>query len=97
MSMPEPRRPVAWETEDLRGLHDHAEVRTWTELTDGTLDNPITIDELGLVASDNSVWTGTSAAGEAASPSCQGWTSPKKGDPGMRGIFGEARLICVEQ
>jgi len=86
---------------------------SWTDLTDGALDNPITIDELGMVASDTSVWTGTSAAGEAASPSCKGWTSPKKGDPGLRGTLGAvdknwsdaaatscgyaARLICVEQ
>jgi len=86
---------------------------SWTDLTDGTLNNPITIDELGMVASDNSVWTGTTAAGEATSPSCKGWTSPKKGDPGLRGILGAvnkewsdsaaascgygARLICVEQ
>ena len=86
---------------------------SWTDLTDGSLDAPIMIDELGMVAPDNAAWTGTSASGEPAAPTCKGWTSAKKGDPGLRGLLGAvneewsdaaatscgyaARLICVEQ
>jgi len=86
---------------------------SWTDLTDGTLDNKIAVNEKGVPPTDAYVWTGTTALGESASPSCQDWTSPNKGDAGLQGsalstdakwseddatsCANSGRLFCVEQ
>lgn len=86
---------------------------SWAELTDGSIDNAITINEKGLPIDSYRAWTGTTAAGEASSPTCVGWKSEDKEDFGLQGVLSEvtsdwsekpskgcsytARLICVEQ
>lgn len=45
-----------------------------TDLTDGTLFNPISLDESALPVSSE-VWTGTSQAGQATSDTCLDWQS----------------------
>jgi len=86
---------------------------SWEQLTDGTLDNAIAVDEKGMPPVEHLVWTGTSAFGEVAGPTCVAWTSGKKGDGGLQGgadavdetwsakvvasCYTAGRLICVEQ
>jgi len=86
---------------------------SWGQLTDGTLDNAIAVDEKGMPALSHLVWTGTSALGELSAPSCADWTSDNKGVVGLQGTTGAVdktwsekegalchttgRLICVEQ
>jgi hypothetical protein len=48
----------------------------WTDLVDGVLDEPISIDENGAPVSRNAVWTGTDDDGSnPALETCEGWTS----------------------
>jgi len=59
--------------------------RDWADLTDRSLEAPISLDENGEEVLD-SVWTATDAQGNAAGVNCQGWTSSAMGDLGSRGI-----------
>src|SRR5690606_34004345 len=49
--------------------------QSWADLTDGTLDVPININEFGGVSVQTDVWTGTAAGGTPLSDNCQSWTS----------------------
>lgn len=59
----------------------------WTDLTDGTLQNPIRIDELGrdMYNYTNAAWTGTTISGDIITPNCNNWTD---GSTGFQGILG---------
>ena len=86
---------------------------SWDDLTDGMLAGAINIDETGAKSSEGEVWTGTTAAGQAAPLRCLDWTHPKSDKGGLHGlVFAEssewtekdamgcsyfAYLICVEQ
>jgi hypothetical protein len=60
----------------------------WTDLTDGTLQNPIIADEYGTTRSGVKVWTNTQADGTAGYSDCRdvsgGWTST--GDSSEGGV-----------
>lgn len=50
----------------------------WSDLTDGTINNPIVVDELGRQPRvGTTVWTGTDAGGQpaASGETCGGWRS----------------------
>jgi hypothetical protein len=50
--------------------------KSWTDLTDATLQIGITKDENGMpVQADDIVWTGTSASGELMLPGCSEWAT----------------------
>ena len=84
-----------------------------SDLTDGTLQNPIDRDESGNPLSGVEVWTGTQENGLGWPPQCQDWTSGGTGDSGVFGRtdFSNAQwtnhfltdcgnalhLYCVEQ
>jgi len=87
--------------------------RDWADLTDGSLEASISLDENGEEVIDN-VWTATDAQGNAAGVNCQGWTSSAMGDTGSRGSSADTedswslavgnavcsasfRLYCFEQ
>lgn len=57
---------------------------SWTDLTDGTLENPINITASGS-AYDGSVWTGLNADGSVAANNCSGWTSISNTSQGQIG------------
>jgi hypothetical protein len=47
----------------------------WADLTDGTLDYPVVIDENGANVGNSEVWTGTHETGAAIyGQNCSGWT-----------------------
>ncbi|MFY0533553.1 hypothetical protein [Nannocystis pusilla] len=48
--------------------------QSWADLTDGSLDAPINIDEFGALVPQASVWTGTSASGTALADTCNSWS-----------------------
>ncbi len=62
----------------------------WADLTDGTINNPIVIDERGSQpATVPVVWTGTDPSGQPASSgaTCRGWIDASSGVSGQVGIF----------
>ena len=66
-------------------LADH-----WADLTDGTINNAIVIDELGRQPDTVPVvWTGTEPSGQLASSSasCRGWSDASSGVSGEIGVF----------
>lgn len=64
---------------------------TWDDLSDGTLDNPINLDETGALQEVAfGVWTGSAAdgtgvSGSDASTRCRQWTSNASSDAGRTG------------
>jgi hypothetical protein len=87
----------------------------WADLTDSRLDNPIVIDAFGQTlpqGQEQSVWTGTSPDGTAASSggspaNCGGWTGVGQGFFGTATPFGPkgdgpvwssaAAIACAQQ
>jgi len=85
----------------------------WSDLIDGALAGAITLDETGAPNNSDRAWTGTTAMGEASSPTCDGWMNGTKDFAGLQGSLaamnaewsekapklcsGSARLVCVEQ
>ena len=85
---------------------------SWEDLTDGMLAEAIDIDETGAKKSGE-VWTGTTAAGQAAPLRCLDWTYAMSDEGGLHGLVPAknaewtekdamgcsyfAYLICVEQ
>lgn len=62
----------------------------WADLTDGTINNPIVVDERGRQPDTVPVvWTGTDPTGHPApgGVSCGGWSSASLGVPGQVGTF----------
>lgn len=65
---------------------------TWSDLTDGSLDNPINVDETGSTISGViRVWTstadnGSGVIGTDGQVRCQAWTSGAASDSGRTGI-----------
>ena len=62
----------------------------WADLTDGTINNPIVIDESGNQPDMvQMVWTGTDASGQRASSgaTCGGWTDGSSAVEGQAGVF----------
>ncbi len=62
----------------------------WADLTDGTINNPIVIDESGnLPDTVPMVWTGTGASGQPASSgaTCGDWTDGSSAATGQVGVF----------
>jgi len=58
------------------------------DLTSGRLETSLSVDEnRNYINNFHNTWTGTAAAGTAASQICDSWTSS---DPGIRGIRGSA-------
>jgi len=86
---------------------------SWSELTDGSVDSAINVDETSALQPGKRAWTGTTASGAASSPTCKDWTSEIKEDGGLQGssssvdvewsskaaasCFTSGRRICVEQ
>jgi hypothetical protein len=84
----------------------------FADLVDGTLDNPIDLDELGGLRSSSPVWTATGTDGAHIAPGCSGFTlaansvAAKIGDTSAttaswtnsmdHGCGGDARLYCFE-
>jgi hypothetical protein len=63
----------------------------WADLTDGSLDAPVNVDQYGNpVASSHYAWTNVAAVGGGAegAPDCSGWTSADPGDDGAYGVTG---------
>ena len=54
-----------------------ASANNWADLTNGSLDNPISLDCTGLEVITDQVWTGTDPDGYANSHAmyCENWTS----------------------
>ena len=85
----------------------------WTDLTDGALQSPLSVTELGVAAPGDRTWTTTSTAGapQAGREQCTNWTS--QGNSGNTGRIGATdatwtddnkspcgttrRLYCFEQ
>ena len=60
----------------------------WTDLTDGTINNPIVVDEQGNQPDTVPVvWTGTDSSGQPASSTCLGWAAASDGVSGQVGVF----------
>ena len=62
----------------------------WADLTDGTINNPIVIDEQGHQPDTVPVvWTGTDPSGQPAGSgaTCRGWTDASGGVSGQVGVF----------
>ena len=62
----------------------------WADLTDGTINNPIVIDEQGNQPNGvPMVWTGTEPSGQPAesSATCRGWTDASGAVGGQIGVF----------
>ena len=61
----------------------------WADLTDGTINNPIVIDERGNQPETvPSVWTGTDPSGQPASgATCRGWLDGSPAVSGQVGVF----------
>lgn len=60
----------------------------WTDLTDGTINNPIVVDEHGRQPDSVAViWTGTTASGQALTvdATCAGWSDASAGAMGQVG------------
>jgi len=56
-----------------------------TDLTDGTLANPIRYDETGARVNGGQVWTGTKSNGTSTGHNCNNWAPPFSGLPGNAG------------
>ena len=56
-----------------------------TDLTDGTLNNPINIDENGSSLDGVPVWTGTSVAGSLEGDTCSSWVTNNGNSEGQVG------------
>ena len=60
----------------------------WEDLTDGTINNPVVVDERGdQPMSVPVVWTGTDRSGTAAAATCNGWSSGSEASNGLVGVF----------
>ncbi len=62
----------------------------WADLTDGTINNPIVIDERGTQPDSLPVvWTGTDPSGQpaASGANCRGWTDAASDVNGQVGVF----------
>ena len=62
----------------------------WADLTDGTINNPIVVDEQGNQPDTVPVvWTGTDSSGQPASEgaTCLGWAAASDGVSGQVGVF----------
>lgn len=87
---------IAWVSTTLSDAKDRVGNYLWTQLngvivarnnadlTDGTIENPITIDETGATGSDF-VWTGTENNGTYNSSNCSDWSSSDAGGNGYLG------------
>lgn len=62
---------------------------SWRDLTDGTLQNPIRIDELGgdMYNYTTAAWTGTSTSGNIIKPNCNNWTN-NSSSYDIQGVYG---------
>ena len=77
---------------------------SWDDLTDGTLLQPIEVDEQGgrpgIDPSSDRVWTGTAADGTAfvgGGSSCNGWTSTTDSGEGRQGNLTDTGRTWTEQ
>src|SRR4029453_1999700 len=59
----------------LPGLGGAKVADDWADLTDGSLDAPINVTEIGTTVAADQVWTGTDEFGFDDVPTCQDWTS----------------------
>ena len=62
----------------------------WADLTDGTINNPIVVDEQGNQPETVPVvWTGTDPSGQPTSSgaTCRGWAAASGGVAGQVGVF----------
>ncbi|PCC71302.1 Myxococcus cysteine-rich repeat-containing protein [Nannocystis exedens] len=65
--------------------------QTWADLTDGTLDAPINVNEFGDMSPQADVWTGTADDGTSLSEHCNGWTTSS--GLGVLGIEGRNNAV----
>jgi hypothetical protein len=78
-------------TVDMVRIDNVVVANGWADLTDGNLDNAISITELGTVVNNSTppvtVWANTEENGNIASPSqhCSNWTSASSSLPGRVG------------
>ena len=60
----------------------------WADLTDGTINNPIVVDEQGNQPDTVPVvWTGTDSSGQPAGATCLGWAAASDAVSGQVGVF----------
>ena len=60
----------------------------WEDLTDGTINNPVVVDERGdQPTSVPVVWAGTDSSGTAAAATCKRWSSGSEAANGLDGVF----------
>ncbi len=85
----------------------------WNDLTDGTLDRGITVNELGVSMPNNRPYTGTNANGSIGGGMCNNWSTSSNGVTALMGqsfstVSGWsatiylacdtlARLVCFQQ
>ena len=62
----------------------------WSDLTDGALDAPINMSELGQFVIAGSVWTGTDITGTATLSNCLNWSSTMASINGNGGLTSSA-------
>lgn len=79
---------------------DYSNIATsWTDLTDGSLMNAISMDEFGAAATPTEVWTNTRKGGSSGTESnvtlrdCNAWTN---GTSGSTGYFGVNNSVTAE-
>jgi hypothetical protein len=61
----------------------------WNDLTDGTLQHSIDVNEYRSIVPISGVWTGTDISGSATSIDCNGWTSSEAILHGTSGLSSE--------
>ena len=62
----------------------------WADLTDGSIDHAIDLDQDGLAVGAPPTWTGTRIDGTVDADHCFDWTSSNFGDSGMGGVTTDA-------
>jgi hypothetical protein len=100
---------VAWlsdSTTDARDLVANVEYQridgsllasNLTDLLDGTIATPISLDENGNAQPGKEVWTGTSATGVRAAYTCNDWTSSSPGNRAQHGKSDRADAKWTEE
>jgi hypothetical protein len=87
------RGQVPWNWGTLKRLDGQVVANSWDDLWDGTLQNPINVDENLTAAVNHSVWTGAlNSSGlratmiDASQESCRNWSSLSGFDDGITGL-----------
>lgn len=93
-STPSLQKRIPWNWGKLKLLNGTIVANSWSDLWDGTIQNPINVNENGLITLGN-VWTGVvdtagKSATSASTQSCENWTD---GTGSRSGTYGGSSLI----